>query len=260
MNIKKTIKRLGIGALAVALLTSAFLVYALAGLGANPITYSAPPPFVERYASALRTKPITDDQAQHPKVAITSNTSTVKLTESFEQEEKLVRRVFFEDEPLEHFLSLFAHPQKAQRVRIASAFSKINTTYTHDEESGYPDKRRQFWKDAEKHLPHIQNALFEALITSAEENTPNLMPYTLAWIPSQNQETVELLAWAANHHPDWWVRRFSVYFVVEFGGNEALGEMLMKSARSDPEYKVRKQVLDIQLNRIKKLFFGSDDS
>lgn len=76
-------------------------------------------------------------------------------------------------------------------------------------------------------------------------------------MPSQNQETAELLAWAANHHPDLWVRRFCVYFVVEFGGNEALAEILMKSARGDPEYRVRKQVLDIQLNRFKKLFFGS---
>lgn len=50
MNIKKTIKRLGIGMLAVALLNSALLVYALAGLDPNPITYSAPPPFVKRYA------------------------------------------------------------------------------------------------------------------------------------------------------------------------------------------------------------------
>lgn len=92
----------------------------------------------------MQTKPITDAQTQHPKVAITSNTNTEKLTKSFEQEEKLVHRVFFESEPLEHFLFLFAHPQKAQRVRIESAFSIINTTYTHDEESGFPDKRRQF--------------------------------------------------------------------------------------------------------------------
>ena len=129
---------------------------------------------------------------------------------------------------------------------MASAFAAVNTEFTHNEESGFPEKREQFWVDVEEHLPDIQNALSEALITSAEEGTANLIPYTLAWMPGQNLETVELLAWAAKHHPDWWVRRFSVYFVVKFGGDEELDDQLLRNRTHDPDCRVRKQVLDLR--------------
>jgi len=115
-------------------------------------------------------------------------------------------------------MRLFTHPEKAQRVKIAAAYGAVNGRFTHDEESGFADKRTQFLIDTEEHHLDIQNAFFEALIASAEERTLTLLPYTMAWFPSQNRETVELLAWSAKHHQNWWARRFSVFFVVEFGG------------------------------------------
>ena len=129
------------------------------------------------------------------------------------------------------------------------AFSAVNVKFSHNEETGFAEKRRQFWLDVEEHLPDIQNALSEALITSAEEGTANYIPYTLAWMPGQGRETVELLSWAAKHHPYWWVRRFSVYFVVEFGQNQELANQLLQNRTHDPEYRVRKEVLDLRIKR-----------
>ena len=68
-------------------------------------------------------------------------------------------------------------------------------------------------------------------------------------MPGQGRETLELFAWAAKHHPDWWVRRFSVYFVVKFGQHEELAGPLLQNRTHDPDYRVRKQVLDLRFKR-----------
>ena len=141
-------------------------------------------------------------------------------------------------------LRLFAHPEKAQRVKVASAFAAVNIRFSHNEETGFAEKRRQFWLDVEQHLPDIQNALAEALIASAKEGKNSYIPYTLAWMPGQGRETVELLAWSAKHHPDPWVRRFSVYFVVRNGGDEKIAGPLLQDRSHDPDYRVRKEVLE----------------
>ena len=67
-------------------------------------------------------------------------------------------------------------------------------------------------------------------------------------MPGQNRKTVEVIAWSAKHHPDPWVRRFSVYFVVEFGGHEDLAAPLLQDRAHYPAYTVRKEVL---IHRIK---------
>ena len=62
-------------------------------------------------------------------------------------------------------------------------------------------------------------------------------------MPGQNRKTVEVIAWSAKHHPDPWVRRFSVYFVVEFGGHEDFPFPLLEGQAHYPAYTVRKEVL-----------------
>jgi len=146
-------------------------------------------------------------------------------------------------------MRLFAHPEKAQRVKIATAFAAVNAKFSHNEETGFSKKRRKLWVDAKDNLPDMQNALYEALIASAEQGKTNQIPYTLAWMPGQGHETVELLAWAAKHHPDPWVRNFSVYFVVKFGGDEELAAPLLQNRTHDPDYGVRKRVLDLRISR-----------
>jgi hypothetical protein len=143
-------------------------------------------------------------------------------------------------ETLSHY---FTHHEKAQRVKVASALAAVNTRFTHDEESGFAEKRSEFWIDVEEFLPDIQNALSEALIVSAEERTRTYIPYTLMWMPGQGHETIELFAWAANHHSDPWVRRFCINMVVRFGEDEELTRQLLRSGVHDPDYNVRKEVL-----------------
>lgn len=250
MNISSTLKNVIIATAVVAMLVVGFLVYALAGLSARPVVFADPPALVERYAaemdhsdpSSLPNKPEADG-------GHVDESESAKLTTNFSNEEALVHKVIFDGESLDVLLQLFAHPEKAQRVKVASAFAAVNSEFTHDEESGFAEKREQFWIDVEEHLPNIQNALSEALIASAEEGTKNYIPYTLAWMPGQDHDAVEVLAWAAKHHPDPWVRRFSVFFVVQYGQDEELAVALLRDRTHDPVYKVRKEVLDQRVRR-----------
>ena len=68
-------------------------------------------------------------------------------------------------------------------------------------------------------------------------------------MPGQDHKTAEVLAWAAKHHPDPWVRRFSVFFVVEHGGHEEFAGPLLRNRTHDPDYRVRKEVLDQRFRR-----------
>jgi len=254
MNISSTFKNLIIATAVVVVVVVVFLVHALAGLSARPVVFADPPTFVERYVtemdhsdpSSLPKEPETDG-------GYVDESEYANLTAGFSKEEALVLKVIMDGDmdstSLDVLLRLFAHPEKAQRVKIASAFAAVNIKYTHDEESGFPEKRNQFWVDAEEHFPNIQNALSEALIASAEEGTASRIPYTLAWLPGQGRETVELFAWSAKHHPDPRVRRSSVYYVVKLGGHEDLAGLLLRNLSHDPDYSVRKLALDLRFRR-----------
>lgn len=226
-----------------------------ADLNLSPVIFAAPPTFVVQYAAEMdHSKPPFPLKKAKTNRKHDDGSETVKMTTNFENEKALLHKVFFDGELPDSFLQLIAHPEKKQRVKMALALSAINIEFTHDEESGFAEKRRLFWTDVKEHLGNIQNALYEALIASAEEGTSNRIPYTLAWMPGQAHETVELLAWAAKHHPDPWVRRFSVFFVVEFGKNEALTIALLQNRIHDPDYIVRRLVRKEVLNqRIKGL-------
>ena len=280
MTITSTYKKLILIALAVVITAGAFLVYALAGFWASPIEFDSPPAFVEQYAdkfvteefkagtlksnsSEVNTLEINISEVNTPE----ANASKAKTSEgykkapwkqamTFSSDEELILEVILGGKSSDIIMQLFTHPNKAQRVKIASAFALLNVKLTHHEESGFSEKRNQFWKVVEKQIPHIQNGLYEALITSAETGGKSYIPYTLAWMPGQGRETVEVLAWAAKHHPDPWVRRFSVFFVVEYGNDEALANLILQSGVNDPEYQVRKEVLAQRLRRLKAIFVG----
>jgi len=258
MNISFTFKNLIIATAVVAMVVVVFLVYALAGLSARPVVFADPPAFVERYAAEMDYS----DPSSPPKEPETDGehadeSESAKLMANFSNEEALVFKVIMDGESLDELLRLFAHPEKAQRVKIASAFAAVNVKFTHDEESGFPEKRNQFWVDAKEYFPNIQNALSEALIASAEEGITTGIPYTLAWLPGRGRETVELFAWAAKHHWDPRVRRSSVNFVDKFsvnsvdklGGHEDLAGPLLRNRIHDPDYRVRKLALDLRFKR-----------
>ena len=240
-----------IGAALLACSVVAYLIYALAGFTSKPVKFDVPPPFVQQYANALNHPDFDELEGYNDYYTDHRHQSTSdNITDDYSRETALLHSVIFDGQSPDLALELFGHPDKRVRVKMASAFAEMNIKYSHDEESGYPDKRRKFWKDWASYLPNMENALFEAVVTSAKEGTLNYIPYTLAWMPTQDQDTVELLTWAAEHHPDPWVRRFSVYFVVKFGGNETMAKQLLESRVDDPAYIVRKQVLDLKYERL----------
>lgn len=248
MNISFRVKTVIVTTVLVVVSIASFFIYALAGLGAQPVNFAAPPEFVEQYAVEKGYSVVPSLMGQT--VATDEGIDSPHMATNFSKEEALVHRVIFDGESPELILQLFAHPEQTQRVKIASAFAAVNIKYTHNEESGFNEKRRQFWLDVEQNLPDIENALFEALIATAREETKTRIPYTVAWIPGNDHENAEVLAWAAQHHPDPWVRKFSVYFVVKFGQNEELSRSLLRSRTHDPDYKVRKQVLELRINKL----------
>lgn len=270
MKISSRYKKLVIVSAFIAISVAGFLTYSLAGLGVTPIVFDNPPVFVEHYAANLehslpnQSKGV-QSRGGHADNPVDKKTKAIELPPwrqemNFSEDEKLVLKVILDGASPEVILRLFTHPDKTQRVKVASAFALLNIKLTHHEESGFADKRNQFWKYADKHIPDIQNGLYEALIASAEEGTKSYIPYTLAWMPGQGRETVEVLAWAAKHHPDPWVRRFSVYFVVQFGGIEDIADSLLEDRVHDPEYNVRKEVLDQRIRIFKERFGGGEQA
>lgn len=222
-------------------------------LKATPVVFAAPPMFVEQYAEKMdhSAPPFLPNKVETNGGHI-DESGSAKLTKDFSNEEALVLNLILDGESPDVLLRLFTHPDKARRVKVALAFAALNFRLNHDEESDFGEKKNQFWEAVKVHFPDIQNAFFEALIASAEEETITYIPYTLAWwMPGQEHKNVQVLAWAAEHHPDWWVRRFSVFFVVEHGQNEKLASRLLKSRTYDPDYRVRKEVLN-QRTRIAK--------
>lgn len=228
------------------------IIPVFANLSTRPVIFVDPPAFVERYAAEMKySEPSASAIKSEVYTGHVEESDSVKVTDDFAYEKALLHKVFFEDESPDTILSMFTHPEKVQRVKIALAFAALNAEFTHNEESGFADKRKQFWEEEKDHLSDIQNALGEALIMTAADGTTTRIPYTLAWMPGQDHKTVELLAWAAKHHQDYWVRRFAVYFVVRFGGDEAIADELLRDRSDDPHYSVRKQVLILQLSKIK---------
>ncbi len=251
MHISFTFKNLIIATTVVAMVVVVFLVHALAGLSARPVVFADPPAFVERYAAEMDhsdpSSPLKEPETDGGHV---DESESVKMTTDFSNEKALVLNLILDGESPDVLLRLFTHPEKAQRVKVALAFAALNVELNHDDESDFGEKKDQFFVDVKEHFPDIQNAFFEALITSAEEGTTTYIPYTLAWwMPGQEQKNVEVLAWAAKHHPDPWVRRFSVFFVVEFGGDEELAGPLLRNGTHDPAYRVRKEVLEQRFRR-----------
>jgi len=261
MNISFTFKNLIIATAVVAMVVVVFFVHALAGLSARPVIFADPPAFVERYAAEMdHSDPSSPPIEFKTDGGHADQSESAKLTNDFFREAALVRNVILDGGKSDVLLRLFTHPEKVQRVKIAMAFAAVNKKLSHDEESGFREKRPQFWVDVEEHIPDIQNAFFEALITSAEEGTTNNIPYILAWwMPGQEHKTGEVFVWAAKHHPNPGVRKSSVYLVDRNGRNEELVGPLLRNRSHDPDYSVRKLALNLRFKRFKQMLKTGED-
>lgn len=236
MNSRFNLKKVLIPIALLGCASGIFLIHSLAGLNSYPVVFAEPPAAFALFTDEIKNMAPTKIPSQ--------------LTQSYSEEEALLHQVFFDGKSIELIMERFAHSDSAKRIKMASAFANFNVQYSHDDESGYPERRKRFWQEVEQRIPILQQAFFEALIMSAVEETPNFIPYTLGWMPGPKSETVELFTWAAQHHSDWWVRRFSVYFVVKFGDNKEFASLLLRDRVNDPDYRVRKQVLELKFGKL----------
>lgn len=247
MNIRFTAKNLILTTIVITMIAATFLIYALAGLSSRPVDFAEPPAFVEKYVAEMsHSDPSSLSKEAEIGDGHLATSKYPKLTADLSNDEALVFNVILDGDSSEVLLRLFAHPEKIQREKVAMAFAAVNVKFSHNEETGFAEKRRKFWLDVEHHLPDIRNALSEALITSAQADKDTRIPYTLAWMPGQGRETLELFVWAAKHHPHPWVRRSSIYFVAKLDRDEGFVGPLLQNRTHDPDYGVRKEVLDLR--------------
>ena len=263
MNKSFTFKSLIIAMVIIAVTVGGFFVHALAGLSTQPVVFGKPPAFVAEYATEMdRSDPLTtpkkaeansgnaveskDDESEIDRAKL------AKWMEGFSYEERLAFKAVMTGETLDEFYGLISHPEKEQRVKIAAAYAAMHVQYSHHEESGFGEKRNQFNANLNEHLPDFRNALSEALIASAKEGSLTRIPYTLAWLPGQGRETIELFEWSAKHHPHPRVRRASIYFVAKLGKDKELVGALLRDKSQDPDYRVRKLALNLRY----RIFIG----
>ncbi|OHU91841.1 MULTISPECIES: hypothetical protein [Pseudoalteromonas] len=251
MRVSVTLKKVLIAAATLVLLVVAFVVHALAGVNTHPVAFSEPPAFVAQYAANMQhSTPSPLAKVNNTHQQSTSKAEYERFMVGFSNEEALVFRAIMAGESLDELWALFAHPDKAERIKIASAFAAVNITFSHHDESGFPPKRNQFWKDLGEQLPNVRNALSEALIATAEAGVRTRIPYTLAWLPEQGRETLELFAWATEHHPVPSVRRSTMYFVAYLGREEEFTAPLLLGRAYDPDYSVRELALGLRSRRL----------
>jgi hypothetical protein len=247
MRFRSNLKKACFAAGAVMTLASLYLVYTVGGLASSEIVFDKPPAFVAEYVS--------------DKYGInntgTQNDATGNLTKDYFNEAALVRNIIVNGESPDELIRGFTSPDKATRVKMAAAFGEVNIQLSHDENSHFDQRRDEFWKKVKGHESAMQNALFEALIVSAQEQTRTYIPYTLAWwMQDDKSKTVNMLAWAAKHHNATWVRQFSLYYVAQFGGDEELAAEVIAHSTHDPVFRVRAHALSQRYRRLKEMIFG----
>ena len=251
-----TLKKIPIAIAIVSISIALFYVHALGGLVSRPVNFAQPPEFVEVYAIE-KYGPNTQKA-----VETVEDEQQVKLTKDYFNEAALVRNTIVNGDSPDEVIRLFTHPDKATRIKVAFAFAQVNLLLSHYNAIDFDEKRTQFWEKVQDHSADMQNAIFEALIASAEEGTRSYIPYTLAWWmleQEQKSKATEMLTWASKHHPDPWVRNFSVFFVVQHSGNEELAKAVIQDRTHDPIFRVRKQVLQQRSRRFKAMLFGTNE-
>lgn len=252
MNFTFNLKKVLIGGGLFVALIILILTYMLAGLRSDPVEFGEPPAFVDQFVMQKHGKTPT---------GLLAELSKVKLTKDYFHDTALVRDVIVNGEPVDELIKRFTHPDKAKRVSIAFAFGEVNFKLSHNEETNFDKRRDEFWLKVANHKGDIQNALFEALIASAQERSWNYIPYTLAWwMQEQKEKSIEVLTWAAKHHPDTWIRNFCVYYIVQYSESEKHAKILIKDRIHDPVFRVRKQVFDQRIRRIKEAIFGKSEA
>ena len=130
----------------------------------------------------------------------------------------LAKSTVLKGESPEQLLALLMHEDYATRTEAARALAEAHWETMHGKDGTSNQNMSQFWQRVEQpDVARIQKALFEAFAESVEKGVGNFnLPYLIAWMPDTGQEDqrIELLAWAANHHSTAWMRRSTMFYVV----------------------------------------------
>ena len=241
--------RFSIG-LAVFLVVDAIIVLSLLyGGTVNPIEYAEPPAFMKDNSAPVSNEVVkevstgkseTDQQIQSPQASI-----------NFAE---LVRRVVNEGESPESLVAWFMDGDEEIRIEAAIAFSELLLSNRMEKREDIYELMQDFWGRVDGDIEIIQSALYEALVDSAEKGTFNNIPNVIAWMPRQDNETVELLAWTADHHPDVAVRSSALASVVHLEDqrselNQSMVTNLLARRAKDPSVQIRIEVFGHRMDR-----------
>lgn len=224
-----------------------------------PITYEAPPEFIqEPVPSAPSIAMDTDKPAPAPKLSSPAS----------DEIEMLAREVFFEGESPELFLALFGHPDEEVRASAARALARyyaanVGMVEPHTDEpeiSGRTEFMDKFWADADKTT--ILKVLSEVISTSVEtggaefQGDDQYILLLLAWFPGLSSERAEVLTWVADHHPKDNMRLSAAFSLLNDNFPRKIGDEVLDSRTHDPSFKVRFGAWKELLSRIPSGFLG----
>ena len=233
-----------------------FVLQALLIVAIEPVEMTTPPPeFVTRGTtmpqsdSAVKPDDSTETPVDRVGEEVPEGLAAADAPEFDSREiDELALRVVMEGESPEALISHMIDSDARIRIAAANALAEAFFESLIQLDDSY-DKQHEFWESIEAEQSIVRSALYEALVDSVEKGTSNWIPYVVAWMPGQDDKTLELLAWASNNHPDADMRRSSTFFVVTIAPRSDLSTQVLEQRAHDPSFRVRMEALGFRFTR-----------
>lgn len=253
--------RLFVGVLVCGLVIVALVLQSLFAVHIEPIEVGAPPPEIVASILAERTGEAADeelDDVEHIAIDDVSETVVETATESEDVNDvpsrgpdynAIANDAVLRGEPVEELLRLLSSEDADVRIAAAHALGEafIQTNGQRgDEFNGY-DLKVRFWEQVGNNIESVRNALYEGLISSAERDEINHIPNVIAWMPGQDDESLELFAWTSNHHQSAMMRKSAMHLVVNNYPKSEVTTRVLEERRNDPSFRVRMDALGWRL-------------
>lgn len=245
-----------LGIVTVVLVIVGFVLQALFIVAIEPVEMTTPPPeFVTRAATLSHSDSAVepDDSVETPVDKIGEEVPeglAVADAPEFDSREinELALRVVLDGESPDALISHMKDSDARIRIAAANALAEAFFESLIQLDDSY-DKQHEFWESIEAEQSIVRSALYEAMVDSVEKDTSNWIPYVVAWMPGQDDKTLELLAWASNNHPDSEMRRSALFYVVTIAPRSDLATQVLEQRAHDPSLRVRMEVLGFRFTR-----------
>jgi len=255
-------KRLFVVAGVCAFLVIVFVFSLLFPAGIKPIEYTEPPDFATQDVEGIGADPGTSGSAEDH-VGMSENAPAVNAEDADSRHtsgtgavatdvDDLAMRIVLEGESPDLLVALMKSNDRDTRIAAALALAKAVDAGIALERNWV--RKDRFSESVGADIGSVRTACYEALADSAEEGTYNWLPYVIAWMPGQDRQTLEMLAWAADNHNSAEMRRHAMYFAVNCDREGELATEVLDHRAHDPSLRVRMEALGLRFERLMKAF------